>query len=525
EYTLYVTDSNNGCVSVSRIVITQDITAVVATITGNAELTCSTTSITLNASGSTVQGTASYLWSTGATTATIAVTTPGVYSVTVTDSDNGCSAIVEVTVLQDIKPVVATITGNSKLTCSTTSITLNASGSTVQGTASYLWSTGATTATIAVTTPGVYSVMVTDSVNGCSNSVEVTVTQNISVVVANLVGNTVLTCNEPSSVLDASSSTVSGTISYLWSTGATTPQITVTNAGVYSVVVVDIESGCSNTKSITITKNMSDVIAIITGNQILTCETKSVTLNASGSTNQGTASYLWSTEATTASITVSTPGEYVVTVTNTATGCSNSVAVTVGQNIVPGIVTSGSVILCSLDAAFDISTLLVNNFVAGGTWSDDMNSDGLTGNMFNPSVVNLDNYQFTYTEPGACGRKIIVNVSVNDDCVVLPCATIDDISKVVTANNDGVNDTFIIGILNGTGGCKYEVNIFNRWGKIVFESKDYRNNWGGYHNNSGMTLNTDAKLPSGTYYYVVNVIDTGGDRLKPITGYIYLGTH
>ncbi|MDP3312706.1 MAG: hypothetical protein Q8S45_05070, partial [Lutibacter sp.] len=167
EYTLYVTDSNNGCVSVSRIVITQDITQPEAVITGNTELTCSTTSITLNASGSTVQGTASYLWSTGATTATIAVIAPGVYSVTVKDSDNGCSAIVEVTVLQDIKPVVATITGNTELTCSTTSITLNASGSTVQGTASYLWNTGATTATIAVTTPGVYSVTVTDSDNGC----------------------------------------------------------------------------------------------------------------------------------------------------------------------------------------------------------------------------------------------------------------------------------------------------------------------------------------------------------------------
>jgi len=36
---------------------------------------------------------------------------------------------------------------------------------------------------------------------------------------------------------------------------------------------------------------------------------------------------------------------------------------------------------------------------------------------------------------------------------------------------------------------------------------------------------TNNKLPTGTYYYIVNVIDTGGDALRPITGYIYLGTH
>jgi hypothetical protein len=65
------------------------------------------------------------------------------------------------------------------------------------------------------------------------------------------------------------------------------------------------------------------------------------------------------------------------------------------------------------------------------------------------------------------------------------------------------------------------VKIFNRWGKIVYESNDYQNNWRGRNNSSGLTMGT-AKLPTGTYYYIVNVVGSG---FAPRTGYIYLGTH
>jgi gliding motility-associated-like protein len=156
-----------------------------------------------------------------------------------------------------------------------------------------------------------------------------------------------------------------------------------------------------------------------------------------------------------------------------------------------------------------------------GVWESVGSQNRINGSLFN--VVDLQNeeYEFTFTTEQGC----IAYLTLGSDCIVLGCATIDDISKVVTANGDGYNDTFSIGEVLDDGGCKYAVKIFNRWGKIVFESDDYQNNWGGYHNNSGLTLNTSAKLPTGTYYYIVNTIDSGGDALKPITGYIYLGTN
>jgi len=111
------------------------------------------------------------------------------------------------------------------------------------------------------------------------------------------------------------------------------------------------------------------------------------------------------------------------------------------------------------------------------------NSTRLSGSLFN--IVDLENgeYIFSFTSETGC----VTYLNLVQDCVVLGCATIDDISKVVTVNNDGINDTFNIGELDDST-CKYVVKIFNRWGKIVFESDDYKNNWDGHHNNSGLTM-------------------------------------
>ena len=74
--------------------ITQDIVNPTALISPSiTELTCSSTTATLDAAGSTTQGTISYSWSTGATTSSIDVTTAGTYTLTITDADNGCTGI------------------------------------------------------------------------------------------------------------------------------------------------------------------------------------------------------------------------------------------------------------------------------------------------------------------------------------------------------------------------------------------------------------------------------------------------
>ncbi|WP_298263777.1 gliding motility-associated C-terminal domain-containing protein, partial [uncultured Lutibacter sp.] len=322
-----------------------------------------------------------------------------------------------------------------------------------------------------------------------------------------------------------SGSTVQGDASYLWSTGATTSSIEVTAAGEYTVTVTDSINGCSSTETVMVSEDTTAVVASITGNETLTCTITSVVLDASGSTVQGDASYLWSTGATTSSIEVTAAGEYTVTVTDSTNGCSSTETVAVSEDN-----TTVNEVVNICDDLFDgfgnpVQTVDLNDYLSlasdtSGTWEAIDIPNRLNGSLLD--VVELENgeYRFNFTSSTGCVSQLTVVI----DCAVLACVTPDEISKVVTPNNDGINDTFNVGLV-GASSCKYIVEIFNRWGKMVYESKDYKNTWGGYHNNSGLTIGSSAKLPAGTYYYIVKVIDSGGQSLEPITGYIYLGTH
>jgi len=141
-YTVTVTQFGN-CYAVSTpVVVTQS--APVAAINGVLTI-CSGSNTTLTATAG-----ASYLWSTGATTQSVSVGTSNTYTVTVTYS-GGCTATASVNVTANTNPVPS-ITGNNSI-CQGQSSTINAGSY-----AGYLWSTGATAATINVNTAGNYSV-------------------------------------------------------------------------------------------------------------------------------------------------------------------------------------------------------------------------------------------------------------------------------------------------------------------------------------------------------------------------------
>jgi len=83
----------------------------------------------------------------------------------------------------------------------------------------------------------------------------------------------------------------------------------------------------------------------------------------------------------------------------------------------------------------------------------------------------------------------------------------------LSPNNDGFNDKFIVTRPFGT---KISLQVFNRWGNVVYKSDDYQNDWAG--KGQGNFLGQD--LPSGTYFYIIVAADaTGGVRkfTGPIT--------
>ncbi|WP_456439110.1 DUF7507 domain-containing protein, partial [Psychroserpens sp.] len=82
-------------------------------------------------------------------------------------------------------------------------------------------------------------------------------------------------------------------------------------------------------------------------------------------------------------------------------------------------------------------------------------------------------------------------------------------------NGDGVNDRFMIDCIETFPNSKLEV--YNRWGNIVYSKKGYRNDWDGTSNGRAV-INGSDQLPVGTYYYVIDL----GDSSEPKVGWLYI---
>ena len=117
-----------------------------------------------------------------------------------------------------------------------------------------------------------------------------------------------LTCATTSVTLDASTSTADGDFTYEWSNGSNESAITVTEPGNYSVTITGA-NGCADEAAVTVEQNITPADAVITGNEVLTCATTSVTLDASTSTADGDFTYEWSNGSTESAITVTEPGD------------------------------------------------------------------------------------------------------------------------------------------------------------------------------------------------------------------------
>jgi|GEM_PF-5819123 PKD repeat protein len=175
---------------------------------------------------------------------------------------------------------------------------------------SFVWNTGATTQTINITTPGSYTVIAA-SVSGCANYDTVAVgTAPLPTIKT---GNDTTICVGGVATLTAVASTGS---SLLWSTGATTPSISVNIADQYIAVATN-EYMCQARDTVVVLSESNPVVNL--GPDVSTCPGVPVTLNA----GYPGYSYKWNTGATTQATDVHTAGTFWVDVENSK-GCKAS---------------------------------------------------------------------------------------------------------------------------------------------------------------------------------------------------------
>lgn len=248
----------------------------------------------------TASGASSFVWNTGENTATVMVmpSQTTTYSVTGTDV-NGCSTAVSKVVNVEALPNVY-ISGILAI-CHGTTTNLTASQANA-----YLWSTGDTTASITVDTYGAYTVTAS-SANGCQSTASVTVVDN-PMPVFSLTGVNSLCANETAEL------SVSGDNDYVWNTGDTTMELTITAGGLYTVTATN-EYGCSQSSSLFVLPLAVPTLSI-EGVESL-CQGDTTTLYAASDATQ----FHWSTGETTQSVEI-VPNNSLYAVTATgANGC------------------------------------------------------------------------------------------------------------------------------------------------------------------------------------------------------------
>ena len=180
--------------------------------------------------------------------------------------------------------------------------------------------------------------------------------------------------------------------------------------------------------------------------------------------------------------------QFVLSVTDQ--GCSDKDTITVSVNPLPNV-----------DAGVDVDDIYGANVTLGGlptgpfgssfVWSPSTNFlDPNDSTNSNPVVTVLSNqtYSVTATDINGCQNSDDINI------VLIPDISY---SSGFSPNNDGINDTWSIDQIDQFPNCNVE--IYNRWGTLLFKSVGYSEKWTGLFN--------EKPLPIGTYYFVIELND------------------
>ncbi len=311
-----------------------------------------------------------------------------------TPNSGQCANMGSLTIVVNPNPATPTISADGPLNfCEGDNVVLTSSASSGNS-----WSNSTSNQSITITTAGNYSVTVTD-VNGCSaNSATTSITVNPNPAIPTIIADGPLTFCDGADVVLTSSASNGNT----WSNSNATPSITVTTSGNYTVTVLG-GNGCSSTSAPTsVTVNPSPATPTINADGPLTfCAGDNVVLTSSASSGNA-----WSNSSATQSITVTSAGNYSVTVTN-GDGCSTSSTVkivTVNAVPVAGASLTGPITITATPAGQNYQ------------WINCQNNQIVTG-------ANAVNFQ-----AGANGNYAVIVTNSNGCKDTSTCVTVSKVS-------------------------------------------------------------------------------------------------
>lgn len=470
-----------------------------------------------------------YLWNTGEKTKEITTNKPGRYILEIEKLACKNKDTIEVST----KVIPYPKLGKDRELCTGDSVLLELD----QDYESYIWNTGVSSKTITTKKGGVYSVRVNK--NNCSNSDSVTVSEiNLNF---DLGDDTTVICSNIYKVLDPKISNAS----YSWNTGAKTQTISVNKEGIYILNIS--KSFCKSTDTITIKLKIAPEVNL--GKDSTICFNDSVVYDAGADYEE----FLWNTGSTEQKITIYEPGQYILTVQKNT--CSDKDTVFVFQPDL-NFDFGDNINKCE----YDIIELNPNVKAEHYLW----NTNEITSSIFPKTsgnykltiktahctaedsvfvelapypFIGIDTFyqaclgatikldpqtdadfyfwnedDYSYTKEFTQNDTIMISAvlgncksSKNIEIYFEECPAKFILPNVFTPNGDGKNDFFTV---KGEDIFEYHIEIYNRWGQIVFNSYDMNSPWDGSANGK--------KVSPDTYYYIIF------HKFGSLTGYLNL---
>ena len=520
-----VTGTLNGCTDTENISVTVNNPP---TLNAGATVSfadCGTANGSVNNVSANGSPTLTYSWTNIsnteiATTPNLGNVTAGNYALTVTDG-NGCTldSTFNIGVLNFENP---TILASNSSPCLGSAITLTASHNDPNST--FTWSgpgiNGSNNTqnpiTITTTNSGSSSYSVVASIPGCSASSNPFIVNVLALPIVEIsaFGNDSTICENGMAEL-----TANGATNYTWtgpnSFSSSNQSISISpftsvNEGYYILTGTDA-SGCMNLDSLQLQMSPLPIISALAGNSTgVYCGESTISLTSSGAD-----SYSWTgpngftssnQNPNVFASNSQNQGWYYVTGTNIE-NCSNndSVYVSVVTNLMSVAASSDSVICPGEDVSFTAS---------GGesyvwTGPEDFYTENSSFSIYSTIPENTGWYYLTVTDSNGCigSDSTYLSIEPNAKCLFIP--------NLISPDLDGHNDNWVIhGLENFTEAV---VEIYNRWGNLIYTASPYKNDWDGTVNN-GATIGSSGKVPVGTYFYLITLNDK--DNTPPFKGYI-----
>ncbi len=504
-FILEARDINSGCITTDTVEVIDNIINPTAVLPDSAFISCVTGSVLLDASASG-GGLLNWFFEgnlIAQDTNMLEVSDTGIYKLVVGDPSFGCSDSTEVIVSLDCS-VSASIVNPLSLTCERQLVLLDGSASMVgTDSARYEWRgpsnacilNGRDSLIAEVACPGTYTLLVTNLAVGIMDSAVVVVNIDTISPVADAGLPSMLTCDNPTALLDANGSSSGLGTSFLWftfddDTLSNALTTTVDSAGVYIFEIIDGRNGCSARDIVEITEDRS-VPAISFANTTFPCVSDSLRLEAILDPVAGNYSLQWTgpsilADSDSLRVLIGVEGTYSLTVENNDNGCVVQSDVLVTPEDCPPCVTVAlpDTIRCNMPVVDLTATLCETCVNCSFAWQTNDGSIIAGTNTLNAQVDAPGNYTLVVSNNDN-GLSTTLRVEVFGDTLApIVNAGLDQNLNCANPRLD------IIGMSTGT-------NLSYRW----FES-----------GNNALTLSTDSIVSInqiGTYTFEVTNVDNG----------------